>query len=299
MNARPYLPSAKFLVLAGSFFLASGLVYAASAITNPIHHPSNVVITTNGGDTFQTNWEATLYGIQANNASTSVPEPIDPATVDQLLAATDSGNLTESVGKNLLINLTNAKQQGLGNDTPTQTQIINQAVSQINNSPAAVSYTNAQLAIVTDSAATRRAYGNALIATLQAHPGADANATLLAIGYASDNNDKTQLNKLAGYQKEYGSLIKDLLTVSVPQSLAPLHLLIINDFAAMSSTYPDIATMFADPLRSLAAIQKFNTLLSEETRVFTNVAQQLQKDGILFSKDEPGSALGAFLGASS
>jgi hypothetical protein len=36
-------------------------------------------------------------------------------------------------------------------------------------------------------------------------------------------------------------------------------------------------------------------LLDEATRVLTNIASTLNKDGVLFTEDEPGSAWSAFL----
>jgi hypothetical protein len=257
MNAWKYLPSPKFLVLVGSFFLASGLVFAANAVTGGNSRMSVVSIAPSSADDAQTSWEASLYNIQAQNGSSTVPDPIDPATIDQLNAAVDNGNLTESVGKSLLINLTNAKQQGLGDDTPTQTSIINQAVDQINSTKVST-YTMSDIHVVPDSAASQRAYGNQLMATFKAYPGADSYATLVAIGYATDNGDKTQIPKLVAIQKQYDALTRALVAVPVPQSLAPLHLLIVNDFRNMTSTYTDITQIFSDPLRSLAAIQKYN-----------------------------------------
>ena len=44
-----------------------------------------------------------------------------------------------------------------------------------------------------------------------------------------------------------------------------------------------------DPIRGLTGLQKYKTMGDEAGRVFINIAQALNKSGILFSKDEPGA----------
>ena len=55
--------------------------------------------------------------------------------------------------------------------------------------------------------------------------------------------------------------------------------------------------VLGDPVRGLSAVQKYQSLTDEATRVLTTIAGTLNKDGILFTKDEPGSAWSAFLAA--
>jgi hypothetical protein len=54
-------------------------------------------------------------------------------------------------------------------------------------------------------------------------------------------------------------------------------------------------TTLSDPLRGLVGLQTYESKLDELARVFTNIAQNLNKDGILFNKSEPGSIWQSFL----
>ena len=291
-SVRPYLPSAQFVLLIGALLLAGGLVYAAQRFTAP--PPSTSITTTEGTPVDTSNWQTALNTIQAQNASTSIPQPPDQNAVAQALSEVQSANLTDSVGRTLFVDLTNAKSQGLGNDTPTQQQIVADAASQIQKTPS-TTYTTSDLTVVSNSNASLRAYGNSAISVLVKHPSANADAVLLAVGNAVDKNDQSQLQALPTIAKEYQKLAQDLVAIPVPESLAPLDLLIINDFEAMSGNIPGMEVLLSDPLQGITATQQFNSLLNEEGRVFTNIALQLQKDGIPFNKNEPGSAWSVFL----
>src|SRR6185369_9993557 len=200
------------------------------------------------------------------------------------------------IGKTLLINLTNAKSQGLGDDIPTQEQIIAAAAAQAAAQQSNVTlYTTQDLDIVSSSNNSLHAYGNLVIQTLGAHPEASEQATLLAIDYAVEGGDKTQAAKLAKIGAAYKAAAQDLLKISVPQTLAPLHLQAVNDLTRTSATFTDMQSITTDPVRGLIALQTYESLMDEGARVFINIAQNLSKGGILFSKDEPGSAWAGFL----
>src|SRR5262245_47380177 len=129
MEVGRYLPSAQFVLVVVSFALSAGLVYAAEAFTHRSAAHATVSVAQDTG-TFDTNWEAALYAIDANNASSRV-DTSSPEAVDKLIAAAQTSNITDSVGKALLLNLADAKSQGLGDDIPTQDQIVAAAQAQM------------------------------------------------------------------------------------------------------------------------------------------------------------------------
>jgi hypothetical protein len=294
MDVRRYLPSAKLVSIVFSLALSVGLVFAADRLTHRTALPVSLGVDSNSSVNENSDWEAALAAIQAQNASSTFATP-DPNFVENLLQAAKSPNVTETVGKTLLINLSNAKSQGLGDDIPTQNQIISAAMAQIKNQQYTPAYTTADLTIVPASNSSLHAYGNGVMKALSAHPEASEQATLLSIDYAVEGGDKTQGAKLASIGAAYKAAATDLLAVPVPQTLAPLHLEIVNNLLRVSATYADMQTITSDPLRGLAALQAYETLMDEGARVFTYVAQTLSKGGILFSKDEPGSAWSIFV----
>ena len=289
-----YLPSSQFTLIAVALLLSVSLVFAADYVTKPKSVTSAVATVATSTTAQNTSWEATLYDIQAQQGVGSLPPAPDQNAVAALRQAVQTSSLTDSVGRSILINLANAKAQGLGDDTPTQTQIINEATAQLkkNTSPA---YANSDLTVVADSTSTLRAYGNALVLNLTKDIKNSADQTTYAAGYAADHNSDSELVKLKSVEAAYRTLVKDLLALPVPQTLAPFHLLIINDFAQMADTYPDLETLVSDPLRGLVGLQRYQLLGDEVDRVFINIAQAFSKDGILFSNQEPGHAWSAVL----
>jgi hypothetical protein len=295
MSFRDYLPSVKLISIVLSLALSVGLVYAADALTQGHTAAVSVGVVPGTPTAFDTNWEAALNAVQAQTASSTFPTP-DPNFVNTLLQAAQSPNVTETVGKTLLINLSNAKSQGLGDDIPTQDQIVAAAATQLKNQQASVvAYTSADLTIIPASNSSLHDYGNAFMQALNAYPAASERATLLSIDYAVEGGDKTQAATLASIGVAYKAAATALLAVPVPQTLAPLHLEVVNNLLSISATYADMETISSDPLRGLAGLQTYENLMDEGARVFTNIAQSLSKGGILFTKDEPGSAWNVFV----
>ncbi len=291
MSLGTYLPSAQFTLIVLSIALSGGLVYAAQYVTGT---PAAPTLSSTPAPTasVDANWQDTLKEIQAQNPSTVSPP--DENSVSNLLKAAQSTNLTDTVARTLLINLSDAKAQGLGSDIPTQDKLVAQATAQINQSRTPT-YTQKSLAVVDQTSATLKAYGNSVITVLAQHTSANYGDTMVAIGQALQNSDTSKLATLAAIQKDYANLASELLQVPVPQTLAPLHLAVVNNIASIAATYPDMRTLFNDPLRALAALQQYQSLSDETQRLFINIAQALTQRGILFTKDEPGSAWSAFL----
>lgn len=292
IQLREYLPSAKFALMVGSVFVSAGLVIAAQAVTRP--HTSSFTVGTDTTSVYGTvqnaDWMKTLQDIQAQNPSSNLPAVPNPNSVQDLLQAATTPNLTETIGRTLFINLANAKSQGLGGDIPTQDALIANATAQINQDRGTPTYASSDLTSTPSSAGSLHTYGNAVMAILLKHPKASVRDTLIAIGYATDTNDQKKLADLGDIGKEYGAMAEDLAKVSVPMTLVPLHLQIVNDFTRVADTYTDMQQVLSDPLRGLSALQLYQSLINETGRVFTTIATGFSKNGILFNTDEPGNA---------
>ena len=299
MSVRRYLPSTQFLTIIGSLVLSGGLVLAAQYVTAPRNSAPVALNSAPSGPLPDNNWEATLNSIEAADSSSSLPAAPDPATVQDLLNAATTNNLTDSIGRTLLINVTNAQAQGMGGDIPTQDQIVAAAAAQVKSQQTSPSsYTAADLTIVPTSNSALRTYGNAVMQAFNAHPDANQQATFLSIDAAVEGGDKSQGAVLAKIGAAYKALAISLSKIPVPQTLAPLHLEVINGLLNINAAYADMQMVSDDPVRGLVGLKTYQSLTDEEVRLFTNIAQELSKDGILFNKDEPGSAWSAFLTSS-
>jgi len=291
MSVIEYLPSAKLLTIVGAVGFSGALVVAAQHVTKP---PSPDIYASTSESAQASDWQETLRNIEAESGI-KAPEAPSEAVVNDLLSAAQSENLTTKVGRTLLVTLGSAQAQGLGQDMPTQDQLIAQALSQVDAGAGAKTYTQADVVPVPQSAQSLRAYGNGVMTTLAAHPGANVHNTYLAVGTAGDTGKDDTLAALTSIGAQYSAIAQELARLSVPSTMVPLHLQLINDYASIAATYPDMRQMLKDPLRGLAAIQRYASLIDEASRVFTNIGQTFARNGILFSKGEPGEAWNAFI----
>jgi hypothetical protein len=298
MSIRPYLPSAQFAFLVLSLFISVGLVYGAQMVTKP--HNNTLTAATRedsmAAAVQNANWQASLNEIQAQSGA-QLPEATDPQIVEAMRQAAKSNNLTDSVSKTLLVNLTNVKSQGLGDDIPTQNQLLAAAQQQLQGSRKITSYTTKDMVVVSDSIDAQKRYGNAVMQALSAHPLANIATTLQIIAQVIDTNDGETLKKLLPIAADYRALTDQLLKIPVPKTLSPFHLQLVNDYERITASYDDMQVVLTDPLRGLYGLQTYQSAASMSVKVFTNIAQAFNKNGILFSKDEPGAAWAALLSA--
>lgn len=293
MSVQKYLPSAQFAVIVGALVVSGGLVFGAQYITK---RPEGTSLSP-GGQVITDNWQQTLDQIQANSG-VSLPQTPSDQSVADLVAGAKSSNLTDSVAHTLLIKLADAKAQGLGNDMPTQDVLVAQALAQAGQASSTV-YTAADVTTVAQTKDSLHTYGNAFMTINAAHQDANASVVLASVGYGLDYNDPKQLTKLPAAAADYQSLARALARLPVPKTLSPLHLQVVNDLSAMSSAVLDMDAVLTDPLRGLRGLQEFNSLADEANRVLTTLAGEFNKNGILFTKDEPGASWSAFLSATS
>lgn len=292
MEPKSYLPSAQFAVMAGALLLAGGLVVGAQYITTP--KPLGSISATPTNPTgFDADWEQTLEQIQLESGITAPAAP-SQTVVDELLTAAQSSNLTSTIGRTLLVNLSAANAQGLGTDAPTQDSLIEAAAAQVGTGIKA-SYTIHSLTVIEQSPETLRAYGNALATVMASHPGAQAGVVLLAFGEALDYQNAAKLAGVRAGQQAYAALAASVAATPVPETLAPLHLQLANRLANMGDALGEMTQVLDDPLRGLGGLQIFQSSGDEAARLLTTIAQNLNNNGILFSKDEPGSAWGALV----
>jgi len=293
MPASRYLPSAQFVVIVTAIALSGGLVLAAQYVTSDPSSTASIASTaqTNSGGT---DWKSTLYEIQGASALGVEGGEGVQASLDTLFASAKTPNITDTIGRTLLLNLSEAKAQGLGSDIPTQEKLLAEAAKQLQTNNAHI-YTQSDMSIVVDSPSALRTYGNTVIEVLSSHPKASIVGAYVAVGYAVDNNDTKQAAVLTAIGKEYEAITQELLSVEVPQTLSPLHLQIINNFSRVAASFTDMQTILEDPLRGFGGLQTYNNLTGEISRMFTNIAQSFAKNGILFTKEEPGSTWSSFL----
>ncbi len=279
--------------MTGSVALSALLIIGAQYYVSPKTAQYSTLTAEQQSGYTDPNWERTLEEVQ-NSAAIASPQAADPEVVDQFKAAAKTDNVTDSVARTLFVSLSDAQSQGLGGDLPTQDKLIAEAAAQLQLQKP-VGYSRTDLIPSTDTKDAKKRWANAVMSAIIAHPAASRDATYAAIGQATDANDKTKLSPLKTIAAAYRAIADDIALIPVPSTLAPLDLQIINTFVAIAATYPDMAAIGSDPLRGLAALQNFNAYIAQQGRLFTNVAQELAKNGILFDKGEPGATWSAYI----
>lgn len=290
MSLSQYLPSSHFATIAASIGLAAVLVVGAQYLTAPAQNSAQVVSANQPA--LPDDWQAALEQIQAT--APGLPEAPNPDAVAELLGTAQSSNVTDTVARSLLINLTDASAQGMGSDIPTQEKLIADAQARIPGAEAAV-YASADLTVVPPSKESLHTWGNRTMGAFAAHPDASVAKTYEAISQAIEQADSSALGSLRTIAKGYAALAQELADTPVPQTLAPLHLQMVNNLARMAYAGDEMGYTFSDPLRGLTGLQTYQSALDEAARVLTTLAEQLNKNGILFSKDEAGAQWSAFL----
>lgn len=286
MGISSYLPSTQFSLVLTSILLAGGLIWAADYSTSPSSPSTIAPVATpstlaDGG----LDWKATLATIQGTNPTYTAPPSEE--VVANLLAASETNNITNTIGRSILINLGEAKAQGLGSDIPTQEQIVENALSKLDTFEGEL-YTSSELTTTTDNPSTLRTYGNSVVTTLMLYPNASRERVLLAVGNALDSGSSSHLSELATLEQAYRNIANNLAQLSVPSTLTPLHLQVVNNFLKMASACKDMQAVLTDPLRGLAGLRTFQSLMQETSRLFISIAQTFERNGILFTEDEPG-----------
>jgi len=285
------LPSAHFSAIAGSIILSGGLIVGAQYLTSPQN--SSPELSAAPAESPGTDWKTQLDEIQAQ--APGLPDAPSADTVASLLDAAKSANYTDTAARSLLINLSSAQAQGLGSDIPTQEKLIAEATSLVPAAKPKKVYTAQDVVVATDPKTAEKTYGNKVMAVLGRHTGATSQATLYAVAKATDNNDPSALSALPAIQGEYDALVGELAAVPTPATFVPLHVQILNSLALTAATFDDMRLVLSDPLRGLQGLQQYQLQLGAVGRVFTAVAQILNKNGILFNKDEPGAAWSVFV----
>ena len=113
--------------------------------------------------------------------------------------------------------------------------------------------------------------------------------TMVIIDAATTQNDASQLELFGPIQSKYRLMTKEFAKVTVPKSLVPFHLQLLNDFANIITTYDGMGALISDPLNGVSAIQQYRSLTQDAGQMFINIAQTLDKNDIIFDKNEPGA----------
>lgn len=218
-------------------------------------------------------WEESLWGTDPTKRETTSGTP-DNIAVEKLKAEQKNSekigqnndnqnteNLTETdkFARELFATITSLNQNG-AMDQATADKISSSLAEKIKNSPAKKVFILADLKVSkSDITLAARNYNNALDNIHKKYPVNTNIVEVLKKFLADQNNADTNVPlELDPIIKQMKGIIGAMVKISVPQSLAPLHLNFINSFQALLENLDDIRLYDTDAIVALGAISQYD-----------------------------------------
>ncbi|MGH7141142.1 MAG: hypothetical protein ACREGH_00715, partial [Minisyncoccia bacterium] len=179
MKVRDYFPSGPFFALVVSLFVASALIATAKASRAP--HPSSLAVVSSAGNLSGTNpdWQQQFTGDTVPAQMSGIQNQ-----ANAISAAVQSNNLTQSIGKSLLLQYGALTGQGISGNTNADASAAAAALAQVSGSAASSSesYSRSDLTLTSDTPDAVHTYGNALASAIAKNGSADETIALLLFG---------------------------------------------------------------------------------------------------------------------
>lgn len=330
----PYLPSKKFLRIAGALFAALLLVGGAYLVANLDSISGTPARLSLGSDPEETlvravaakdtdgdglrDWEESLYGTSPTNPDTdgdgtsdaeeiaanrnplvAGPDDKDSSFNAEVGAAGESSrfadNLTETVSRELASTYFNLRQEGGLESAQSQEAFIEDLITAATKRPTVVPHIFAELTLSGEDAADARAYGNGVMEIVGGRYAVTYVDAYQILSDALAKGEDADRQKLSALAKAYENAGRDLLVLPVPRSLGDTHLAITNDFLLIAATLPEMGEPLTDPIKAIAAFKNYQDVLGELTTLFTKTARYFETSDILFSSEEKGKLWESFL----
>lgn len=329
-----YLPSKKFLRIAGALLAAILLVGAAYLVANLDSISSTPASLSLGADPEESlvravatkdadgdglrDWEESLYGTSPTNPDTDGDGTSDAEEIaagrNPLLAGPDdkdlsfaaeagatgessssANNLTETVSRELASTYFNLRQEGGLESAESQEAFIEDLIAGATRRPTIVPHIFAELALSGEGAEDARAYGNGVMEIVGGRYAVTYVDAYQILSDALARGEDADMQKLSALARAYENAGRDLLALPVPRLLGDTHLAIANDFLLIAAILPEMGEPLTDPIKAIAAFKNYQDVLGELTTLFTKTARYFETSDILFSSEEKGKLWESFL----
>lgn len=242
-------------------------------------------------------WEEAIWGTDPTKKETT-PGVLDSVTIEKLKFMQEMNQLGESsptgttqnnakltqtdkFSRELFATITSLNQSG-AMDQATIDKISSSLAEQIKNSPQRKVYTLSDIKISTKDDA--QAVKDYIAASKKINIKSSINYTVFDVLNkltTSENNvDTSQLSKLDPIIEQLNKTISASLKIEVPQSLAVLHLNVINVMEKLTENISDVKLYDTDVIVALSAISQYNqnneTLKTVTTALSNAIDQKLK-----------------------
>jgi hypothetical protein len=239
-------------------------------------------------------WEESLYGLDPNKKETTPGVP-DNVAIQKLIAqnqteqgflnnpSQDNTNLTKTdkFSQDLMATITTLNQNG-GLDQNATDTLSSSLADEIKNSPPRKVFLISDLKIAkNDTYNTVKTYADTLAILFQKNPTKETILDVLQKFSADENNvDPSVLQELNPNIKQINSFIDGMAKLSVPPSLAELHLNVLNGYEKIVENLNDIQLYDTDPVVALGGITKYSpntTTLTSDLNKLADAINQILK----------------------
>lgn len=239
-----------------------------------------------GGGLVEDAWrEAAIDSLGTSTKELVKTTKIDPAAQKRLL---DPNNLTASFSKNLFAASAYLKQNGT--DGVNQEDLIKTLMNEEAKKITLKVYTTSDIKINNNATMSdKKAYGNALGSILK-----KAETYKLGEGEAEALNDYltkkdpalllTFITKRANTDK----LIQEMLSINVPLSAVPYHLLALNRASEYRTMIDGFSTADNDPVRASIAFNGYIPTIKALAGALGNLSSYFGSENIVFTKNDAG-----------
>lgn len=210
----------------------------------------------------------------ASNRDPRKKGPNDKNVAQNIVAETNltDETLTERVSRDFFSRYLIAKQQNK-DITPEEASLIAQQV--VANIPAVIEtkeYGIKDITITPDnSEQSRLAYAKQMSDVLVNNSPQFTETSLEIVGRLIQNPTESDKKKLATILASYKTILSKTLTLAVPSTVVPEHLVYINTLSSIYSNLAEIEQLTNDPIRGYVAYSHYSSFLIKISIAFENL----------------------------
>lgn len=245
-------------------------------------------------------WEEILLGTDPQNTDTDADGTPDGEEIKLRRDPKKSGpgdalavSPTENATYKALFDIAS----GLSGDSAVTEYRINEVIDAklietIKNAPPLTdAYSLKDISQMPDSEETIREYANAVGNIFQNEFNQFEKGEMVVLRDIARRNAPEELIIFKKYENAYRSAVASLLQAPVPNSYAPFHVALLNNFNNLAQINAVFAIFKDNPLNSIIYINHYNKEMGVFVKFIKDITAKLQNDDIVFSDEDPARIL--------
>ncbi len=152
-------------------------------------------------------------------------------------------------------------------------------------------YTVSDLLISGDiSETSSKNYGNMFGEVIIRYPFKTGNV-LEIFNSSIETDNLEEIKKIDFIIDNYKNILKDILTIPVPNDVVEEHLIVVQNIASITVSIENMRVIYSDPMRAIIGLGKYKQDVLSLTEALQDIQLYFIKKGIVFDKNEKGFVL--------